>query len=215
VSSAQLLWITPDAEKTMEYAARVSAPKNQERMENGELEAGNLLRYCARKGHWSVFEMANACLSITTTRDISAQILRHRSFSFQEFSTRYAKVVDAIAVPELRLQAEDNRQASIRSVTAHAAFENDVADLFGSVRELYDRMINEGIARETARRILPMCAPTKLYMNGTIRSWIHYLVVRCAPETQPEHRAVALQARALLARNLPIVAQAFGWKDEA
>ena len=212
-SSVQLVWITPGAENTIEYCARVSSPKNQEKMESGELSPGRLLRYCADKGHVSIFEMANACLCLNTTRDISAQILRHRSFSFQEFSQRYSKVTDRPSPPELRLQDPDNRQNSIKAHTSVLSFEQDIQDHFDAAFDLYDRMLAQDIARESARSVLPLRTPTKLYMNGTIRSWITYFKVRCAPETQQEHREVALKARALLARNLPLVAQAFDWNE--
>lgn len=211
MSSASLLWITPEPEKIIEYCARVSSPGNQEKMDTGELAPGRLLRYCAEHGHWSVFDMASACVSIHTTRDISAQIIRHRSFTFQEFSTRYAAVTDEIEAPELRRQGETNRQSSIYDETAAVAFQEDVADHIAAARDLYRRMIERGIARECARRILPLCTPTRMYMAGTIRSWIHYFEVRCKETTQPEHRDVALKCRKILARHLPVISEAFGW----
>jgi len=210
MSSARLIWMTPDAEQQIEYCARVSSPENQERMEKGELTPGRLLRYCARKGHWSIFEMANACIAVTTTRDISAQILRHRSFSFQEFSTRYTQVSRRSVAPELRPQDPKNRQSSLDAPIDLSG----VQRVLDRAHDAYDDLIRCGVARECARRVLPLCTPTKLYMNGTIRSWIHYFKARCTPETQKEHRELALQARALLARNLQVIAEAFDWNGD-
>jgi len=212
--SAQLIWITPDAEKTMEYCARASSPKNQKRMEEGELSPGKLLRFCAEHKHWSVFEMASACIGIRTTRDVARQIIRHRSFSFQEFSQRYAFAdLSNFVYPEMRKQAKENRQSSIRDISAQEAYKEDVIDTLDKAFDLYDRMVEFGVAKETARRILPECTPTNLYMNGTIRSWIHYLETRCSEETQSEHREIAFSIRNLLARNLPIIASTFSWKE--
>lgn len=206
----KLIWITPDAEQMVEYIARVSNPKNQAKMESGELTPGRLLRYCADHGHWSIFEMASACVEVETTRAISAQILRHRSFSFQEFSQRYAEVdLKEFPVPEMRLRAQGgNRQGSVEADdwgTRRAA--ESVRDSVG----YYHALIDSGVAPETARMVLPMCSPTRLYMAGTLRSWIHYLAVRTKPDVQKEHRQIAEGIQAILADELPILAEAFGW----
>ena len=207
----KLITITPRAEETMGYCARASSPKNQKRMEAGELSAAGLLKWCADKGHWSVFEMANAVFEIKTTRAISAQILRHRSFSFQEFSQRYA-VVDTkdIETPELRMASTKNRQSSTE-LSIDPAHRGLVMDAIRQAIQSYNALIADGVATETARMVLPMCTPTTLYMNGTIRSWVHYLALRCSEDTQKEHRLVAEEIRSILALELPTCAEAFGW----
>ncbi len=200
--SVKLIWITPNAEKLIAYMARVSNPKNQ----NNEKITG-LLKYCIRNGHWSIFEMCNMCIEIQTTRAISAQILRHRSFSFQEFSQRYAEVEDKPDYFDLRRQDLKNRQNSIDDIT-----EETKKKLYNSIRmtlvdidRCYNALLNDGVAKECARMILPMCSPTKLYMNGNIRSWITYLKVRCDPSTQKEHRDIALQIKEIIKKELPII----------
>jgi thymidylate synthase (FAD) len=209
----RLITITPDAEHIMGYCARASSPKNQARMDSGELTAAGLLKHCAKSGHWSVFEMANAVFEIETTRAISAQILRHRSFSFQEFSQRYAAVnPDDFSTPEMRRGGTKNRQSS-----ADVMDDSDTQfvvnrSILRSV-DAYESLLKAGVATETARMVLPMCSPTKLYMNGTIRSWVHYLALRCKPDVQKEHRLIALDIRAELAELLPTCAEAFGWKE--
>jgi thymidylate synthase (FAD) len=199
---------TPEAEKIMGYCARASSPKNQKRMEKGELSASGLLKYCAKEGHWSVFEMANVVVEIQTTRAISAQILRHRSFSFQEFSQRYAKIEESIPAPEMRLSGAKNRQSSL--AVTHK-FDEEVQECIDGVYEFYLHLIDSGVATETARMVLPMCTPTKLYMNGTVRSWIHFLDVRCKDDVQKEHRLVADAVRSELGKILPTCKEAFGW----
>ena len=206
--SVKLIWITPDSEKLIAYMARVSNAKNQ----NNEKITG-LLKYCIKNGHWSIFEMCNMCIEIQTTRAISAQILRHRSFSFQEFSQRYAEVESKHLSNDyfdLRRQDLKNRQNSIDDIT-----EETKKKLYNSIRmtlvdidRCYNSLLNDGVAKECARMILPMCSPTKMYMNGTIRSWIHYLKVRCDPSTQKEHRDIALEIKEIIKKELPIIYEA-------
>lgn len=201
----QLKWITPDAEAVIAYIARVSNPDNQGNAET----APRLIRYLIRHQHWSPFEMANMCVEIETTRAISAQLLRHRSFSFQEFSQRYAATPRAEA-PPLRRQDTTNRQSSHDDLPAELAEQHQqrIGELMRQVHDEYEALLADGVAKETARAILPMCSPTRLYMNGTVRSWLHYCDLRCAPGTQLEHRAVADAVRALLREHLPTVAAA-------
>jgi len=203
-SNVKLIWITPDAEQTIEFCARVSNPKGQDKIDT----TGKLLRYLVKHKHWSPFEMASACVEISTTRDISAQILRHRSFSFQEFSQRYASTVDGLGgleIPHLRRQDTQNRQASHDDLTPEAtqAFYRRISSAFEDLEHLYQEMLSAGIAKESARKILPMNSPTRLYMSGTIRSWIHYLSVRRGPETQLEHRRIAEQIYQTLNKEMP------------
>lgn len=200
----KLIWITPAAEHVIEYCARVSNPKNQQTLDT----TGKLLRYLVRHKHWSPFEMASACFEINTTRDISAQILRHRSFSFQEFSQRYASTIDGlggIPIPHLRRQDLTNRQASHDDLTTEEtqSFYRRISTLFEDIDHLYQEMLSSGIAKESARKILPMNSPTRLYMSGTIRSWIHYLMVRKTEDTQLEHRVIAQQIFDVLNQELP------------
>jgi len=202
--SAKLIWITPAAEHQIEYCARVSNPKGQQTLDT----TGKLLRYLVRHKHWSPFEMASACFEINTTRDISAQILRHRSFSFQEFSQRYASTTEGLGgleVPLLRRQDHNNRQNSIDDLDPELkqVFYRRMASLFANTEDLYQEMLSSGIAKETARKILPMNSPTRLYMSGTIRSWIHYLQVRRGPETQIEHRIIAEHIHLILNQEMP------------
>ena len=203
-SNVKLIWITPEAEQQIEFCARVSNPKGQDKIDT----TGKLLRYLVTHKHWSPFEMASACVEITTTRDISAQILRHRSFSFQEFSQRYASTVDGLGgleIPHLRRQDHTNRQASHDDLSREAtqAFYRRISSLFEDLEHLYQEMLSAGIAKESARKILPMNSPTRLYMSGTIRSWIHYLQVRRGPETQLEHRMIATQIFQILNKEMP------------
>jgi thymidylate synthase (FAD) len=202
--SAKLIWITPAAEHQIEYCARVSNPKGQNKLDT----TGKLLRYLVSHKHWSPFEMASACFEINTTRDISAQILRHRSFSFQEFSQRYASTVDGLGgleVPLLRRQDPTNRQNSTNDLSFEETqtFSRRIDTLFAKTEELYQDMLNAGVAKESARKVLPMNSPTRLYMSGTIRSWIHYLSVRKGPETQLEHRIIATQINDILNKEMP------------
>ena len=202
--TAKLIWITPAAEHQIEYCARVSNPKGQQTLDT----TGKLLRYLVKHNHWSPFEMASACFEITTTRDISAQILRHRSFSFQEFSQRYASTMDGLGgleIPCLRRQDHSNRQNSTDDLTTKETqtFYRRIASLFADTEDLYQEMLSSGVAKESARKILPMNSPTRLYMSGTIRSWIHYLGIRRGPETQLEHRIIAEQIYQILNKEMP------------
>jgi thymidylate synthase (FAD) len=199
--SAKLIWITPAAEHQIEYCARVSNPKNQQTLGT----TGKLLRYLVKHKHWSPFEMASACFEINTTRDISAQILRHRSFSFQEFSQRYAEVQVRPEIPQWRRQDTANRQNSINNLDLETIAEADqlCANIIKQSTLAYQRLLELGIAKECARKVLPMNSPTRLYMSGTIRSWIHYLQVRKGPETQLEHRIIATQINDILNKEMP------------
>jgi thymidylate synthase (FAD) len=202
--SAKLIWITPAAEHQIEYCARVSNPKGQQTLDT----TGKLLRYLVKHKHWSPFEMASACFEINTTRDISAQILRHRSFSFQEFSQRYASTTEGLGgidIPQLRRQDHTNRQNSTNDLSREEtqSFYRRISSLFEDAEHLYQEMLSSGVAKESARKILPMNSPTRLYMAGTIRSWIHYLQVRRGPETQVEHRVIAEQINNILNQELP------------
>lgn len=204
-----LVWVTPEAEKIITYCARVSSPENQEKHDT----APKLLKYCIKHGHWSIFEQANMCLEITTGRDISAQILRHRSFSFQEFSQRYAKAV-AYEQREARSQDLKNRQNSIddQSEENKIWFKNTQEELWNKSYEAYEHALANGIAKECARALLPLSTQTKLYMNGTIRSWIHYIDLRSANGTQKEHQDIANAAKSVFVENLPVISEALGWK---
>jgi thymidylate synthase (FAD) len=201
MTCTKLVWITPEAEQTIAYCARVSNPANQ----HNHATAAKLLGYCAKHGHWSVFEMASACVEINTTRDISTQILRHRSFSFQEFSQRYAAVELRPELPEMRRQDLTNRQNSIDDLSLEVLAECDkvVGQAFVTSYRAYTRLLELGVAKECARKVLPINSPTRLYMSGTIRSWIHYLQVRCGEETQLEHREIAQQIKDILLGELP------------
>lgn len=198
---AKLVWITPEAESHIVYCARVSNPKGQQEGKNPE----RLLKYLVTHRHWSPFEMASACFEVNTTRDISAQILRHRSFSFQEFSQRYAEVQLRPELPDMRRQDLTNRQNSIDDLPLEVLAECDklIGQAFVTSYRAYDRLLELGVAKECARKVLPMNSPTRLYMSGTIRSWIHYLSVRTGVETQLEHRQIALAIAEILSRELP------------
>tara|TARA_B100001094_G_scaffold308566_1_gene341349 strand:- start:292 stop:1029 length:738 start_codon:yes stop_codon:yes gene_type:complete len=210
-TKVNLISITPDSEKTIAYCARVSNPNNQD-----STKYSKLLKYCIDHGHWSIFEMANMVLEIETNRGIAAQILRHRSFSFQEFSQRYADASylrDSMVVPELRTQDSKNRQNSIDDLDEikQAIYNRSMREIFSKSHALYDDMINNGVAKECARFVLPLATPTKMYMNGTIRSWIHYINLRTANGTQKEHMDVALQCKDIFTKHLPIISEALSW----
>lgn len=211
----KLIWATPRAEELISYLARVSAPENQDNMET----APRLIRYLIKHKHWSPFEMTGMCLEINTTRGISAQVLRHRSFSFQEFSMRYAdisKIVDEIPLFDIRKQDKKNRQNSTDNFDPFLKqeFEMKTRSLFSSSQKIYDEMLGCGVAKECARAVLPLATPTRLYMYGTIRSWIHYIDLRSANGTQEEHRRIALSAKDIFTKELPDVAEAcWGGKD--
>lgn len=208
MQSVKLISLSPAAEETMAYCARVSNPANQDNP-----EIGKLLAYCANHGHWSVFEQANMILEVNTSRAVAPQILRHRSFSFQEFSQRYA-AVDAYVPHEARRQDKKNRQNSFDD------FDQSTKDWFlrsqAEVWELgyarYQEALERGIAKECARALLPLNTATRLYMNGTIRSWIHYIQLRAKVDTQKEHREIAEMAREIFVKELPVVAKALGWE---
>lgn len=208
MSSVKLVWITPDAENMISYMARVSNPKNQSNTDT----APKLLRYCLDHKHFSIFEMSNMCVEIETTRAISAQILRHRSFSFQEFSQRYADTGELghSVMPHLRRQDTKNRQNSVDDLSAElvSSFYRRISHVFEEAEHLYSEMVSIGIAKECARSVLPLSTPTRMYMNGTIRSWIHYIQVRTDPSTQLEHKEVAFKIKELFTEQLPVIAEA-------
>lgn len=206
----KLVSITPDVEKLIAYCARISSPQNQDNFDT----APKLLRYCIRKGHWSIFEMANMVVEIETSRAIAAQILRHRSFTFQEFSQRYAAVTQTgVAHARARRQDTKNRQNSFDDLSSVDVdwFDYAIKDVNKLSREYYEEALSRGIAKECARFLLPLATKTRMYMNGTIRSWIHYIQLRTAPETQLEHRQIAEGVRAVFSKELPIIAEALEW----
>jgi thymidylate synthase (FAD) len=209
--SVQLIHITPDAEELIAYMARVSNPSNQ----NNTKTSAKLIRYLIEHKHWSPFEMVNMCVQVETTRSIATQILRHRSFSFQEFSQRYARVNEMPMIPELRTQDLKNRQNSIDNLdeVLDKKFQFEIGKHYLSAYRLYTDMLDAGIAKECAREVLPMAAPTKMYMNGTIRSWLHYCDLRTAHGTQKEHAQIAGQVQDLLYQHLPNVCEAM-WSDD-
>jgi len=209
--TVSLVHITPNAEELISYMARVSNPSNQNNTET----SARLIKYLIDHQHWSPFEMVNMCVEINTTRSIAAQILRHRSFSFQEFSQRYAPVTEMAVIPQLRTQDPKNRQNSVDNLDEVMAkkFEFEIAKHYCDAYRLYGDMIDAGVAKECAREVLPMAAPTKLYMNGTIRSWLHYCDLRTSNGTQKEHAQIAGQVQDLLYQHLPLVSEAMWSKD--
>ena len=211
INTAKLISVTPDAEKHMAYCARVSNPANQE----NEKFSG-LLKYCVKHQHWSIFEQAYMTLELNTTRGIAAQVLRHRSFTYQEFSQRYADsslLMDKIPLPELRRQDEKNRQNSIDDLDPFEVqtMELQMQTLFDSSMALYQQMLGRGVAKECARNVLPLCTPTRIYMTGSVRSWIHYIDLRSANGTQKEHMDLALSAKEIFIEQFPAVAEAMEW----
>ena len=203
--------ITPDAEKMMAYIARVSNPKNQDN-EN----FSGLLKYCIKHNHWSVFEQSSMTLEIETTRGLAAQILRHRSFTYQEFSQRYADTKlldDNIPLPKLRKQDLKNRQNSTDDLDEFIVqdFELEMTKLFESSMNLYNRMLESGVAKECARFVLPLATPTRLYMTGSCRSWVHYITLRSAHGTQKEHMDIAEECRRIFTEQFPAVSEALEW----
>lgn len=203
--SVTLVHRTEDAEKLIVKMARVSNPGNEDNWETGP----RLLCYLLQHKHFSPFEMVGMCLRIETERDIAAQIIRHRSFSFQERSTRYA-AVDGMTAPELRRQDTKNRQNSIDDLPEDVTAElrDRVRLLFGESSKLYNDMLEQGVAKETARRILPLSTKTTIFMNGTLRSWLHYIDVRCDPSTQLEHREIAEACKVIFIEQFPTIAEA-------
>jgi len=210
MEKVKLVSVTPDAEKTMAYIARVSNPNNQD----NDNFAG-LLKYCIQHHHWSVFEQSSMTLEIETTRAIAAQILRHRSFTYQEFSQRYAQSneLGKIELPQLRRQDKKNRQNSIDDLDpfVQQKLEAQMITLFSSAQSLYNQMIEEGVAKECARMVLPLCTPTRIYMTGSCRSWIHYINLRSAHGTQKEHMKIAEECRSVFTKQFPVVSEALEW----
>ena len=210
--NVKLVSVTPDAEKTMAYIARVSNPKNQD----NEKFAG-LLRYCIKHGHWSVFEQAHMTVEINTTRGLATQILRHRSFTYQEFSQRYADsslLGDEIPLPALRSQDLKNRQNSVDDVDSSLVekYNGLMGNHFREGMKLYQQMLDDGIAKECARFVLPLATPTRLYMTGSVRSWVHYITLRSAHGTQKEHMDLVENVRSIFKEQFPTVAEALGWE---
>tara|TARA_B100001029_G_scaffold55128_1_gene44414 strand:+ start:2716 stop:3363 length:648 start_codon:yes stop_codon:yes gene_type:complete len=212
--TVKLVSITPDAEQMMAYIARVSNPANQE----NEKYAG-LLKYCIKHNHWSVFEQSSMTVEIETTRAIAAQILRHRSFTFQEFSQRYAdtKLLEAVELPELRRQDTKNRQNSIDDLDPDVIdkLNKQMKTLFSSSSALYNQMLESGVAKECARMVLPLCTPTRIYMTGSCRSWIHYINLRSAHGTQKEHMVIAKAVKDVFVEQFPAVSEALEWEKES
>ena len=208
IHSASFVSITPDAEEQIVYMARVSNPKNQANMET----APRLIKYLIKHKHWSPFEMASLQVEINTTRAIAAQVLRHRSFSFQEFSQRYSAVSDlpSIGLPHLRSQDLKNKQASHDDLDPvfTQLMEQKITTLYYQSLDLYEYMLSKGVAKECARSILPLGSPTRIYMSGTIRSFIHFCQIRCGEETQLEHRLIANDIKDILEEKLPNVYEA-------
>jgi len=209
--TVKLISVTPDAEQTMAYIARVSNPSNQENPNYAKL-----LGYCIKHNHWSVFEQSTMTLEIETTRAIAAQILRHRSFTFQEFSQRYADsslLSKKIPLPELRRQDTKNRQNSIDDLDKETIdlLTRQMNTLFDSSMALYQQMLDRGVAKECARNVLPLCTPTRIYMSGSCRSWIHYINLRSANGTQKEHMQVAEACKKVFIEQFPTVAEALEW----
>ncbi len=210
MNKVELIAISPDAEKTMAYIARVSNPKNQDNE-----QFSGLLKYCIKNEHWSVFEQSYMTIQIETNRGIAAQILRHRSFTFQEFSQRYADSTQLgeIPVPELRRQDQKNRQNSINDLpqTTIDQFTKDIQDHFQKSKRLYETMLQAGIAKECARFVLPLATPTRIYMTGSCRSWIHYIQLRTGHGTQKEHMVIANECKKIFCKTFPTVAKALEW----
>ena len=194
---------TPDGDNLVAYMARVSNPENQNNTET----SARLIRYLIKHKHWSPFEMVNMCVEINTTRSIAAQILRHRSFSFQEFSQRYSKALDQPGPLAVRRQDTKNRQNSVDDIDPYTTqdFQNKADQVYELAFKLYNEMLAAGVAKECAREVLPLSTPTRLYMNGTLRSWLHYCDLRCANGTQLEHQIIADECKELLKVHFPLV----------
>lgn len=214
MSQVKLINVTPDAEKTIAYCARVSNPNNQ----NSD-NIAKLLKYCIDHKHWSIFEMATLNLEINTTRGLAAQILRHRSFNFQEFSQRYADttlLADDIPLFELRRQDNKNRQNSTDDIDKEIIFKwnSKLREHFAKSKAIYDGMIADGVAKECARFVLPLATPTRLYMSGTLRSWITYIALREKNGTQKEHMLIAKECKRIFTEQFPIISEALGGLDK-
>ena len=209
--TVKLVSATPDAEKHMAYVARVSNPNNQD----SDKFAG-LLKYCIKHGHWSVFEQAFMTVEINTTRGLAAQILRHRSFTYQEFSQRYADssmLAKEIPLPALRRQDTKNRQNSTDDLEPplKTKYYARMLKHFEEATNIYEEMLEDGVAKECARFVLPLATPTKLYMTGSVRSWVHYIELRSGHGTQKEHMDIANQCKAIFTEQFPVVAKALDW----
>ena len=212
--NVSLISVTPEAEKTIGYIARVSNPNNQDNP-----KVAGLLKYCIEHGHWSIFEQAHMTVQIETTRGLAAQILRHRSFTFQEFSQRYADsslLGKEIPLPALRRQDEKNRQNSIDDIPQEEKFflQGRIAQYFNEGVDLYNELLRHGIAKECGRMVLPLSTPTKIYMTGSVRSWIHYIDLRTAHGTQKEHMDIANACKKLFMCQFPIVSKALEWCED-
>ena len=208
--TVKLISVTPDAEQTMAYVARVSNPSNQENPNYAKL-----LAYCIKHNHWSVFEQSFMTLEIETNRGIAAQILRHRSFTFQEFSQRYADtslLTDHIPIPDLRRQDTKNRQNSIDDIPGYTKLklQGEIVEHFHAANALYKRLLNAGVAKESARFVLPLATPTRIYMSGSCRSWITYIALREKSGTQKEHMDIAKACKSVFAEQFPSCYEALG-----
>ena len=211
LGSVSLVSVTPEAEQMMAYVARVSNPSNQENP-----NYAGLLRYCIKHNHWSVFEQAFMTVEIHTTRAIAAQILRHRSFTYQEFSQRYADsslLAEEIPLPELRRQDTKNRQNSIDDLDEEQVhrLHKEIRQHFADALDLYKYMLDIGVAKECARMVLPLSVPTKIYMSGSVRSWMHYIDLRSAHGTQKEHMIIAENCKKVFIEQFPTCAEALEW----
>ena len=202
----ELIHVTPNAEELVAYMARVSNPKNQ----NNQETAPKLIRYLIKHKHWSPFEMVNMCVEIRTTRSIAAQILRHRSFSFQEFSQRYSEVYSLPVLPRLREQDLINRQNSTPTLDPSLvdSLTDDIEQHYDNCMKLYHQLLDNGVAKECAREVLPLSTPTRMYMNGTLRSWLHYCDLRTANGTQYEHKLIADEVQDIIMTQFPTIAAA-------
>jgi thymidylate synthase (FAD) len=213
MSVVKLVWVTPEAEKLVAKMARVSNPANQDNVET----APKLLKYLIENKHWSPMEMVNVCMEIETTRDVARQILRHRSFSFQEFSQRYAVSEDFIQDSQARLQDSKNRQNSLYTddISLQNWFEGAQRRLVNEAKFLYSAALDKGIAKECARVFLPEgLTVSRMYVNGNLRSWLHYIDVRCKNDTQLEHREVANQCRDIIYAQFPTVKELYDSKND-
>jgi thymidylate synthase (FAD) len=213
--NVKLISVTPDAEKLMAYCARVSNPSNQDNDNYAKL-----LAYCIKHHHWSIFEQAFMTVEINTSRGLAAQILRHRSFTFQEFSQRYADttlLAEEIPTFELRRQDNKNRQNSIDDISDEikSKWGVKIREHFGKAKSIYDGMIADGVAKECARFVLPLATPTRLYMSGSVRSFIHWIELRTGHGTQKEHMIIANEAKQLFIQQFPITSEALGWNHES
>jgi thymidylate synthase (FAD) len=214
MNQVKLVSVTPDAEKLMAYCARVSNPNNQ----NNDNYA-KLLKYCIDHKHFSIFEQSFMTVEINTTRGLAAQILRHRSFTFQEFSQRYADttlLAEEIPLFELRRQDNKNRQNSIDDIDdeVRVKWNTQIREHFAKAKAIYDGMIKDGVAKECARFILPLATPTRLYMSGTVRSWLHYIELRSGHGTQKEHMIIANECKKIFIEQFPTIGEALGWNNE-